>query len=66
MNLPDPEHLPRTVDHYRWQGKPAALIPGRCGIVYDPLPRRMPWTRLIADGKRISEQEFRALLCMLD
>ena len=60
--IPNPHRLPFTADHYQWRGKPAALIPGRCGVVYEPAPRVMPWSELIAKGKRISEQQFKLLL----
>jgi hypothetical protein len=64
--LPDPYRLPFTADHYQWQGKPAALIPGRFGVVYDPTPRCLPWSELVANGKRISEMQFKALLFTLE
>jgi hypothetical protein len=62
QEIPNPYRLPFTADHYQWRGKPAALIPGRCGFVYEPTPRTMPWSELIANGKRISEQQFMSLL----
>ena len=66
MELPDPYRLPITADHYQWQGKPAALVPGRYGVVYDPLPRGLPWSELVTNGKRISEMQFRNLLFDLE
>lgn len=61
-SIPPPHRLPRTADHYQWRGKPAALIPGRCGVVYEPTPRLLPWTELIRHGKPISSWQFRMLL----
>ena len=66
MDIPSPERLPRTADFYKWQGKPAALIPGRCAIVYEPTPRRLPCYQLVADGNVISAREFRILLLSQD
>ena len=66
MELPDPDRLPLTADHYQWQGKPAALIPGRYGVVYDPAPRCLPWSKLVTHGKRISETQFKTLLAALE
>ncbi len=62
IEIPDPHRLPFTADHYQWRGKPAALIPGRCGVVYEPKPRMLPWSELISEGRRISEQQFKSLL----
>ena len=64
--VPTPDRLPCTADHYQWRGKPAAVIPGRCGIVYEPDPRIVPWTLLVRQGKRISSHQFQLLLCELD
>jgi hypothetical protein len=66
MKIPAPDRLPFTADHYQWRGKPAALIPGRCGVVYEPSPRIMPWSELVRSGKRISAHQFRILLCALE
>jgi hypothetical protein len=66
IKVPDPERLPFTADHYNFRGKPAALLPGRCGVVYEPAPRIMPWTELMAKGKPISADTFRELLYSLD
>jgi hypothetical protein len=60
--IPSPDRLPRTADHYQLKGKPAALIPGRCGVVYEPAPRVVPWTELLRNGKPISSRQFQALL----
>jgi hypothetical protein len=65
MTIPDPDKLPLTADHYQYRGKPAAVIPGRCGVVYEPEPRAMPWTELVAGGKPISATQFRNLLYTL-
>ena len=62
MEIPNPYRLPFTADHYQWRGKPAALIPGRCGVVYEPAPRLLPWSELVAEGRRISEHQFKSLL----
>ena len=43
IELPAAERLPFTAEHYRLGSKPAALIPGRCGVVYEPSPRARPW-----------------------
>lgn len=59
---PPANRLPCTADHYQWRGKPAALIPGRCGVVYDPEPRIVSWTELLRHGKRISSWRFKMLL----
>ena len=64
--IPPPHRLPCTADHYQWRGKPAALIPGRCGVVYDPVPRLVPWTELLRHGKPISLGQFRMLLLELE
>jgi hypothetical protein len=63
FTIPPPDRLPCTADHYQLKGKPAALIPGRCGVVYDPAPRMVPWTELLRDGKPISSRQFQVLLC---
>jgi hypothetical protein len=60
--IPPPDRLPCTADHYLWRGKPAALIPGRCGVIYDETPRLVPWTELLRNGKPISQSRFRMLL----
>ena len=62
IKIPTPDRLPRTADHYQLRGKPAALIPGRCGVVYEPAPRAVPWTELLREGKRISSRQFMVLL----
>jgi hypothetical protein len=60
-----PEQLPYTASHYQWKGKPAALIAGRCGVIYEPEPRTIPWTELQRQGKPISAEQFRILIsCM--
>jgi hypothetical protein len=56
----------RTAERYELRGKPAVLIPGRCRVIYEPAPRQVPWTEVIRHGKRISEQQFRMLLCTQD
>jgi len=61
-----PERLPFTASHYQWKGKPAALLTGRCGVVYEPEPRTIPWTELQRQGKPISAEQFRMLLSCLD
>lgn len=61
-----PERLPYTASHYQWKGKPAALLAGRFGVVYEPAPRTMPWTELQRQGKPISAEQFRILLSCLD
>jgi hypothetical protein len=61
-----PEQLPYTASHYQWKGKPAALIAGRCGVIYDPGPRTIPWTVLQRQGKPISVEQFRILLSSLE
>ena len=66
LDLPHPEQLPLTADHYQWQGKPPALVPGRYGVVYDPMPRCVPWSELASKGKRISESQFKSLLYTLE
>ena len=66
MEIPNPYRLPFTADHYQWRGKPAALIPGHCGVVYEPTPRLMPWSELVSGGKRISERQFKVLLYALE
>ena len=66
VNLPSHDRLPRTAEHYQWRGKPAALIPGRCGVVYEPAPRLLPWTELLRQGKPISSRQFEVLLSELD
>lgn len=66
VDIPNPYRLPFTADHYQWRGKPAALIPGRWGVVWEPEPRTMPWSELVAHGKRISERQFRVLLYALE
>ena len=67
LNLPpDAEHLPRTADHYQWRGKPAAVVPGRFGVIYEPAPRGMPWSDLIRQGTPISAEQFQALLQALE
>jgi hypothetical protein len=66
VHIPNPYRLPFSADHYQWRGKPAALIPGRCGVVYEPSPRTMPWSKLAAHGKRISERQFKMLLYALE
>lgn len=68
--LPNPDQLPRTADHYEWHGKPVAIIPGRCGIAYEPgpcaiSPRAISWTQVIKQGRRISAEQFRALVSRL-
>ena len=60
--VPAPDRLPFTADHYQLRGKPAALIPGRFGVVYDPAPRVMPWSELIRLGTPISEEQFHHLV----
>jgi len=62
MPIPEPDRLPFTADHYRFAGKPAALIPGRCGVVYDSVPRVIPWTEMLRLGTPISKQQFDILL----
>jgi hypothetical protein len=62
----NPYRLPFAADHYQLQDKPAALIPGRGGVVFDPSPRTVPWTELLAKGKRISERQFLMLLHALE
>ena len=66
MTIPNPDRLLFTADHYQWRGKPAALIPGKWAIVYEPAPRTIPWTRLVSGGKRISQHQFKMLLYALD
>lgn len=61
--IPPPDRLPCTAGLYQWQGKPAALIPGRCEVIYDATPRLVPWTELLRNGKPISSSQFRMLLC---
>jgi hypothetical protein len=63
---PAADRLPFTAEHYRLGSKPAALIPGRCGVVYDPAPRTVPWTQLIRQGTPISREQFTILLFSLD
>jgi len=65
IDLPAAERLPFTAEHYRLGSKPAALIPGRCGVVYEPAPRAMPWTELLRRGTPISGQQFNDLLYAL-
>lgn len=60
------ERLPYTAAHYLWKGKPAALLAGRCGVIYEPEPRAIPWTELQRQGKPISAEQFRMLLSCLD
>ena len=66
FQAPPPNRLPRTADHYQWRGKPAALIPGRCGVVYEPTPRTVPWTELMRQGTPISAKQFHILICSQD
>ena len=66
LHAPPPNRLPRTANHYQWRGKPAALIPGGRAVVYEPLPRFVPWTRLVRQGTPISERQFQILICSLD
>ncbi len=65
MKLPEAQRLPFTAEHYRLGSKPAALIPGYCGVVYDPEPRAMPWKELLRRGTPISGQQFTDLLYAL-
>ncbi len=65
INLPAAERLPFTAEHYRLGSKPAALIPGRYGVVYDPAPRAMPWKELLRRGTPISNEQFTNLLYAL-
>lgn len=60
------ERLPDTTSHYQWKGKPAALLAGRCGVIYEPEPRTIPWTELQRQGKPISAEQFRILLRSMD
>ena len=60
--VPSPDRLPRTANLYTWQGKPAAVIPGRCGVIYDPAPQAVSWTELVRDGTPVSEHQFWTLL----
>ena len=62
VQTPPPNRLPCTADHYLWRGKPAALIPGRCDVVYEPAPRTVPWTELIRQGTPISAKQFHMLI----
>ncbi|MGD9264256.1 MAG: hypothetical protein PVJ71_00610 [Lysobacterales bacterium] len=62
IKLPTPDRLPSTADHYKWRGKPAVVIPGHCGVVFEPSPRAMPWTELLVQGERISARQFEVLL----
>lgn len=66
ITTPAAERLPDTASHYQWKGKPAALLAGRCGIIYEPEPRTIPWTELQRQGKPISAEQFRMLLSCLD
>ena len=66
MPIPEPHRLPCTADHYRYAGKPAALIPGRCGVVYEPDPRIVPWTEMLRLGTPISKKQFDILLYSQD
>lgn len=66
LYLPDPNHLPRTADHYEWEGKPVAIIPGRMGVAYEPSPKAIPWTTVIKQGRRISAEQFWVLVSRLD
>ena len=66
MNLPAANQLPFTAECYRLGKKPAALIPGRCGVVYEPAPRALPWTELIRRGTPISHEQFTILMHCLD
>lgn len=59
---PEADHLPLTANHYQWRGKPAAVVPGRFGVIYEPAPRDIPWSELIQQGTPISAQQFQALL----
>ena len=62
-NQPPPsERLPLTANLYAWRGRPAAVIPGRYGVVYDPAPRVVSWTLLVRDGTPVSEKQFRTLM----
>lgn len=65
IELPLPEKLPRTADHYEWHGKPVAIVPGRFGVAYEPGPRAIPWTQVIKQGRRISAEQFWALVSRL-
>jgi len=60
------ERLPYTASHYQWKGKPAVLLAGRCGVIYEPEPRTIPWTELQRQGKPISAEQFRILLSCLE
>jgi hypothetical protein len=64
--LPTPENLPFTADLYRMSGKPAALVPGQYGVIYEPAPRYVPWTELMRKGTPISQQQFSVLLYNLN
>jgi len=66
MIVPKADRLPFTADLYQLGGKPAALIPGRCGVIYDPAPRVVPWTELMRRGTPISREQFTILLSSLD
>lgn len=59
---PAADRLPFTADHYQLGSKPAALIPGRFGVIYEPLPQVVPWTELLRHGTPISARQFQALL----
>jgi hypothetical protein len=65
INLPAAERLPFTAEHYRLGSKPAALVPGRYGVVYDPAPRAISWKELLRRGTPISNEQFTNLLYAL-
>ena len=62
ISLPQADRLPCTADHYQWKGKPVALLPGRFGVVYEPAPRKVPWSEIIRSGTRISARQFELLM----